>query len=70
MTQKSYSDVRTYRGWVPCKPDDPEYGKYVGYISNPICRLFQNREDIYFENILHELVEPTIFTVRNLHFAT
>lgn len=60
LIQKSYTDRRTYRGWVPVKPDDPEYGKHAGYISNPICRLFQNRNDIYFENILHELIEPTI----------
>ncbi len=64
MIQKSYTNTRKYRGWVPCKSDDPEYGRYAGYISNPICRLFQNRPDIYFTNILHELVEPTILKFR------
>lgn len=60
LIQKTYTDRRIYPGWRPCKPDDPEYRHYAGYIHNPICRLFQNRPDIFFENILHELVEPSI----------
>lgn len=60
LIQKTYTNRRTYQGWMPCKPDDPEYRHYAGYIHNPICRLFQNRPDIFFENILHELVEPSI----------
>jgi O-antigen biosynthesis protein len=60
MVTRNYTDQASLKNW------SPNEGKYIaeeaglGWIPSPKVRLFPNDKRIFFQNAVHELVEPSL----------
>ena len=59
IQQRNYIDQKGM-GWIPVSDYMEESQGHSGYFISPLCRLFKNKSEYKFRNILHELVEESI----------
>lgn len=60
LTQYNYSVEPMDKNWVPIVEKTAYSRHYQGYRPNPIARLFRNRDDIFYQGRVHEVVDRTL----------
>ncbi|MBU1862879.1 MAG: tetratricopeptide repeat protein [Candidatus Omnitrophica bacterium] len=60
FTQRNYCVYPDAEGWRANQNEYEEGAAYPGYFDVPIIRLFRNDPRIYFEGLVHEVVDNTV----------
>ncbi len=58
--QRNYRDCPSQSGWVPCTDRVKQAWNSSGWITSYPVKLFKNREEIFFENLIGESVEKSV----------
>src|SRR3989344_5286288 len=59
LQQRNYIDQKGL-GWQPVSDYTEEAQGHTGYFVSPLCRLFKNKSEYCFRNIIHELIEDSL----------
>ena len=60
LVQKNYTSDSSISGFI-AEDGKSEY-KYKGWYGSIIVRLFKNKKDYIFKGIVHELIEPSVYS--------
>ncbi len=60
LAQRNYCDDPNAEMWQVNDNSYEEAKGYSGYFDVPVIRLFRNRDDIYFEGVVHEVVDKSL----------
>ncbi|MBN1492681.1 MAG: tetratricopeptide repeat protein [Candidatus Omnitrophica bacterium] len=66
--QRNYFEDPSAENWCANRTDYEEGKQFTGYADVPVIRFFKNIPHIYFEGIVHELVDDTI-TPRKIKYT-
>jgi tetratricopeptide (TPR) repeat protein len=58
--QRNYRNCPSQSGWVPCTDRVKQAWNSSGWITSYPVKLFKNREEIFFENLIGESVEKAV----------
>lgn len=59
--QRNYCDNPSLSGWVPCTDGHKQVWNSCGWIPTHPVKMFRNHEDIFFEGIIKERVDRSIY---------
>ncbi len=59
--QRNYCDNPSLSGWVPCTDGEKQAWNCCGWIPSYPVKMFRNHEDIFFEGIIKESVDRSIY---------
>lgn len=62
--QRNYCDNPSLSGWVPCTDGHKQAWNGCGWIPSHPVKMFRNHEDIFFEGIIRERVDGSIYRKR------
>ncbi len=60
LYQRNYFEDPTAENWCANRTDYEEGKQFAGYADVPVVRFFRNTEHIFYEGIVHEIVDETI----------